>query len=90
MSYGVFFNEYRDEAYLWGIAQLAMKLGVMFLANILFDDVKTKAMTIFLFIYFYSVFIVSYRPHKYADVLTGEIVVLIAVMGTIFGSLYYT
>lgn len=89
MSLGTFFNEYRDEAYMWGIPLLAMKLGVMFLADVLFDDTKTKAMTIFLVIYFYSIFVVSYKPHKYTDVLIGETIVLVAAMSTIFGSVYY-
>lgn len=76
MNYGTLYNEYRDSVWYWGIVVMLLKLVLMFIGSTLFDDLKTKALTIFIVIYIYYLMYSKYQPYENKSLFDTEKIAL--------------
>jgi len=89
MNYGAVYNEYEQKYYWWGFVLMALKLMLMYISSILYDDIKTKALSAFCVLYIYYYAFKSTRPFVKVELFWVERTCLIAYLVNILGSLYY-
>mmetsp|Transcript_39069 Transcript_39069/g.34751 ORF Transcript_39069/g.34751 Transcript_39069/m.34751 type:complete len:248 (+) Transcript_39069:2266-3009(+) len=88
MNYGALYNEYRGQVWYWGMVVMLLKLILMFVGSTLFDDLKTKALTIFIIIYIYYLLYSKFQPYERNSLFSTERIALQAYLITIFAALY--
>jgi len=89
VAYGSLYNEYKEQNYYWGIVVIFIKIIIMLLASVLYDDPKTQTLTIFVLIYSYYAIFARIQPYFDKDLYHAEKRTLECFLITIFAFIYY-
>ena len=88
LTMGVLLNGYKKHSYFWGLVIIALKLVIIGISTLLYDDPKTCGLTLFIVFYCYYYCVNKYQPYYSIKANQIEKIIQICFMLTLFFVVY--
>ena len=89
LTMGMLFNEYRENAYFWGLLIIVFKLLLLSFNQWFSDNIKTKALVLVLIFYMYKLLCSWSQPYSDANMNKAEMQAVYAYLLTVFCSFFF-
>ena len=89
ITLGAMYNEYKPEAYYWGVAIMLFKVVLLIMNNLFNDQIRIKAMILLAFFYTYKKVFNKKKPYYFRGLLVSESLALYAYMLTVWFTLLF-
>ena len=88
LTMGSILNGYNEKAYYWGFLVMILKLCIITISTLLYNDAKTNGLSIFVILYIYYYFFKKSAPYEQEEANRVEELMFLCFMVTIFLSIY--